>query len=235
LVQTCTFSSNTICLTKNNVADQLKQINSQALENINKVRPEDKLIVGDIGPSGEFRPPVGNVNSEQWKSSFKDQVEVLESGIDVWHVETISDIQEMEAAIKAIKEISKKPIMASMTYRKTKKGFFTIMGDSPSTCIEILENYDVDVIGTNCTIGSDEMVDLSSELTNLTEKPILVKPNAGSPRLEYSTGQTLYDQKPEDFVKDISKMIENGVKIVGGCCGTTSDHIKLIRELIDSI
>ncbi|OLS22614.1 MAG: Bifunctional homocysteine S-methyltransferase/5,10-methylenetetrahydrofolate reductase [Candidatus Heimdallarchaeota archaeon LC_3] len=235
LVQTCTFSSNTLCLTKNNIADQLEQINIKALENIKKVCPENKLIVGDIGPSGEFRPPVGKINPEQWKESFLDQVKVLESGIDVWHVETISDIQEMEAAIKAIKEISQKPIMASMTYRKTKKGFFTIMGDSPSSCVGILEDQKVDVIGTNCTIGSDEMVELSAELTSLTNKPVLVKPNAGSPRLEYSTGQTLYDQKPGDFVSDISKMIDNGVKIVGGCCGTTAKHVELLRSKIDTL
>jgi 5-methyltetrahydrofolate--homocysteine methyltransferase len=235
LVQTCTFSSNTICLSKNNASDHLKQVNTQALDNINKVRPEGKLIVGDIGPSGEFRPPVGSISPEQWKNSFKDQVEILESGIDVWHIETISDIQEMEAAINAIKEVSQKPIMASMTYRKTKKGFFTIMGDSPSTCVEILEKHNVDVIGTNCTIGSDEMIELSAELVSLSKKPILVKPNAGLPRLEYSTGQTHYDQKSTDFVQDIHKMIDHGVKIVGGCCGTSAEHIKLLRELLNSL
>jgi 5-methyltetrahydrofolate--homocysteine methyltransferase len=79
LVQTCTFSSNAICLTKNNVSDKLNQINFQALENIKIVRPKNKLIVGDIGPSGEFRPPVGKVSPEQWKRSFKDQVKILES------------------------------------------------------------------------------------------------------------------------------------------------------------
>lgn len=233
LVQTCTFSSNKLCLIKNNIGDQLELINSEAIENIQTVRPENKLIVGDIGPSGEFRKPVGNISPEEWKASFKEQIQVLEPGIDVWHVETISDIQEMEAAIKAIKDISQKPIMASMTYRKTKKGFFTIMGDSPSKCIENLEKEDVDVIGTNCTIGSEEMVELSTVLTSLTKKPVLVKPNAGLPRLEYSTGQTIYDQKPSDFVTDILKMVKNGVKIVGGCCGTTAEHIKLLRAKID--
>ena len=84
-------------------------------------------------------------------------------------------------------------------------------------------------------VGSDEMVELSAELTSLTKKPILVKPNAGSPRFEYSTGQTHYDQKPEDFASDILKMIDNGVKIVGGCCGTTAEHIALLRSKIVSL
>ncbi|MFW9929432.1 MAG: homocysteine S-methyltransferase family protein [Candidatus Thorarchaeota archaeon] len=234
-VQTATFSSNKLCLAKNKIEDQLESINAKALENIEKVQPKNKLIVGDIGPSGEFRSPVGIITSEQWESSFSSQVRVLEPRIDVWHIETMSDIQEMQSAIKSIKKISQKPIMASMTFRKTKKGFFTIMGDSPSTCIEILEKEKIDVIGTNCTIGSDEMVKLAEELIDLTSKPVLVKPNAGKPRLDFSSGQTNYDQKPEEFVHDIKKMIDLGVKIVGGCCGTTVFHMKLLRKLIDSL
>ena len=105
------------------------------------------------------------------------------------------------------------------------------MGDSLENCVRVLEEEDVAVIGTNCTLGSDQMVALAKDLVKLTDKPISVKPNAGQPRLE--GGKTFYDQPIEDFVTDISEMINFGVKIVGGCCGTTPAHIQEIRKLID--
>ncbi|MHA2364315.1 MAG: homocysteine S-methyltransferase family protein [Candidatus Hodarchaeales archaeon] len=232
MVQTCTFSSNLVNLERNNLSNKLEILNSEALKNIKAVRPNNKLIVGDIGPSGEFRPPVGQAKADQWKNGFQKQAEILESGIDLWHIETMSDIIEMQAAIQAIKEISKKPIITSMTYRKTRRGFFTIMGDSVESCVNTLENEGVAVIGANCTIISNEMIDLTKTLIKLTNRPVSVKPNAGQPRLE--GGRTVYDQAPEDFVKDIQQMIEAGAKVVGGCCGTSSIHIQLLRKLLDS-
>ncbi|MHA1976791.1 MAG: homocysteine S-methyltransferase family protein [Candidatus Hodarchaeales archaeon] len=234
IVQTCTFSSNLVSLERQNLGNSLQRVNSEAINNIKAIKPPNgKQIVGDIGPSGEFRPPVGKASGDQWKNGFLRQVEILEAGIDLWHVETMSDLQEMSAAIHAIKDVSQKPIIASMTYRKTKtRGFYTIMGDSLKTCVSHLEEENVDVIGTNCTLGSDQMIELAKELVLLTEKPVSVKPNAGQPRLE--GGNTVYNQSPDDFVSDIEQMINLGVKIVGGCCGTTPTHIQKLRTLIDN-
>ncbi len=234
MVQTCTFSSNVVSLNRHNISNLYQKINVEAINNIKAILPsEENLIVGDIGPSGEFRPPVGNASGDMWKAGFQKQAKILAPGIDLWHIETISDLQEMSAAIQGIKEVSEKPIIASMTYRKTKtRGFFTIMGDSVETCVTKLEEEKVDVIGTNCTLGSDQMIELIKELVNLTDIPISAKPNAGQPRL--SGGNTLYDQPVEDYVNDIGQMIDLGVKIVGGCCGTTPTHIRKIRTLIDS-
>ncbi|MCK5343525.1 MAG: homocysteine S-methyltransferase family protein [Candidatus Heimdallarchaeota archaeon] len=155
MVQTCTFSSNLVNLEGQHLSNRLQKINLEALRNIKDIQPSSgKLIVGDIGPSGEFRPPVGEASGDQWKNGFQQQAEVLEAGVDLWHIETMSDLQEMSAAIHAIKEVSQKPIIASMTYRKTKtRGFFTIMGDSLETCVNTLEKENVDVIGANCTLG----------------------------------------------------------------------------------
>jgi 5-methyltetrahydrofolate--homocysteine methyltransferase len=233
LVQSCTFSSNLLNLKSHELSEKLVEINSQALKNIQSVRMEGKLVVGDIGPSGQFRPPVGNVTEEDWREGFLKQVEVLEPGVDLWHIETISDLQEMVAAIESIQQISNKPIIASMTYRKTKKrGYFTIMGDSVESCVNTLEDLNVDVIGTNCTLGSHQMIDLAKTLVDMTSKPVSVKPNAGQPRLE--GGTTIYDQTVDDFVSDIEQMLDSGAKIVGGCCGTTPSHISRLRTLIDN-
>jgi len=233
MCQTNTFGSTPMNLKRYNLEEQIEEIVKNALENIRKACPKGHLVVADIGPTGEFRPPVGSATPEQWYSSFSTQTKLLEKGVDLWHIETISDIEEMITAIKAIRGVSQKPIIASMTYNKTKRGFFTIMGDSLEKCIQLLEDEKIDVIGANCTIGSKEMVELFKIAVNLTNKPFSVKPNAGQPRIEGI--RTFYEQPIEEFAKDIYEMIENGAKIVGGCCGTSPQTIKELRRIIDSI
>jgi len=234
MCQSNTFGSSFINLKNYKVEDSIKEINLGGLENIKKACPPNRLIVADIGPSGEFRPPVGKASPDQWISSFEKQATFLENGVDLWHIETMSDIKEMKAALEAVKNISKKPIISSMTYKKTKKGFYTIMGDSIEKCVQFQEDYKVDVIGANCTLGSDQMVDLMKDLKHLTNKPISIKPNAGQPRMN-NNNVAVYDQPIKDFVNDIGEMINLGAKIVGGCCGTSPDTIKEIRKLIDSL
>ncbi|MEE9379401.1 MAG: homocysteine S-methyltransferase family protein [Candidatus Lokiarchaeia archaeon] len=233
MCQTNTFGSTPLNLSHYNLEGRIEEIIEKALENITKVRPSERLIVGDIGPSGEFRPPVGNASSDQWYSSFLTQVKLLEVGVDLWHIETISDLEEILAAIKAVREVSKKPIIASITYKRTKRGFFTIMGDSLETCVRALNNEDVDVIGANCTLGSHDMVDLLKNAIDFADKPLSVKPNAGQPVIKGD--QTYYEQPIEDFANDIKEMIELGAKIVGGCCGTSPQTLSAIREIINSL
>lgn len=233
MCQSNTFGASFLNLQTYKVENQIKEINEQALENIKKACPPNRLIVADIGPSGKFRPPVGDAVPDQWVSSFTKQAKHL-LGVDLWHIETMSDIEEMSAAIEAIRSISKKPIISSMTYKKTKRGFYTIMGDSLEKCVRIQENAGVEVIGANCTLGSDEMVDLIKELKNLTDRPISAKPNAGQPRID-TNNRAYYDQPIKDFVSDISQIIQLGAKVVGGCCGTSPDTIREIRKVIDSL
>ena len=228
MCQTNTFGANYLNLQNHKSENKIVEINLKALENIKKIKPLTALIVGDIGPSGVFRPPIGKASLEEWQKSFKKQVEILEKGVDLWHIETISDIIEMQAAIRAVKEISSKPIISSMTYKRTKRGFFTIMGDSLEKCVGIQSIEGVDVIGSNCTLGSHEMVELTTEISKLTNKPISIKPNAGKPRLEAGV-KTVYDQTAQEFANDIIKIVDEGAKIVGGCCGTSPQTIKEIK------
>jgi 5-methyltetrahydrofolate--homocysteine methyltransferase len=233
MCQTNTFGSTPLNLRMHGLEERINEIIEKALNNIRKACPSGRIIVGDIGPTGKFRPPVGNASSEEWQSSFAIQTKLLEKGVDLFHIETISDIEEMVSAVRAVKDVSKKPIIASITYKKTKRGFFTIMGDTLEKCINTLENEKVDVIGTNCTLGSGEMLDLVKQAIDITDMPISVKPNAGQPRIEGI--KTYYDQPIAEFVRDIQEMINLGVKIVGGCCGTTPETIREIRKLIDLI
>ena len=231
MCQSNTFGSTPLNLRRYKLDNQIEGIIKKALENIKDVCPSGRLIVGDVGPTGEFRPPVGKASSEHWYDSFFTQAKLLEKSVDLWHIETISDIEEILIAIRAIRKVSKKPIIASLTYNRTKKGFFTIMGDSLEKCIKALDN--VDVIGANCTLGSKDMIELLKKAVELTDKPFSVKPNAGQPRIEGI--KTYYDQPIEEFAEDIRKMIELGAKIVGGCCGTSPKTIKAILNVIDSL
>lgn len=232
MCQTNTFGSTPLNLSHHNLENRIEEIIENAIKNIQEVRPSGCLIVGDIGPTGEFRPPVGNASSDQWYSSFSTQTKLLEKGVDLWHIETISDLEEMLAAVKAVREISKKPLIASITYKKTKRGFFTIMGNSLEKCIETLNNEEVDVIGANCTLGSNDMLELLKLAKNYTSKPISVKPNAGQPIIKGD--KTYYNQPVEEFTSDIHKMIKLGAKIIGGCCGTSPETILAIRKTLDS-
>jgi 5-methyltetrahydrofolate--homocysteine methyltransferase len=234
MVQTNTFGSSYLNLKNYKLEERIREINQKAAENIKAVRPEGALIVGDIGPSGHFKPPVGKTTPEEWNQSFLKQAEILELEVDLWHIETISDIDEMKAAIEAVKKVSSKPIISSMTYKQTKRGFFTIMGDSLEKCIKTQEACGVSVIGSNCTLGSFDMIALAEEMSKLTEFPTSIKPNAGKPRVD-AGGQTVYDQPIDEFVKHIHKIIDLGIKIVGGCCGTSPKTINEIKKLIQSL
>jgi 5-methyltetrahydrofolate--homocysteine methyltransferase len=233
MCQTNTFGSSYLNLKNHRLESRMAEIIAKAIENIKKVCPSNGLIVGDIGPSGEFKPPVGKATFEQWYESYRKQVSFLEEGVDLWHIETISDIEEMLAAVKAVKEISKKPIISSMTYKKTKRGFYTIMGNSLEKCVQALENEKIDVIGANCTISSNEMIELTKELKALTDIPISLKPNAGRPQLNQD-GKVYYNQTIEEYKEDMKKIIELGAKIVGGCCGTSPHNILALSEIIKS-
>jgi len=140
------------------------------------------------------------------------------------------DIKEAEAAVKAARKVSNRPVFASITYQKTKRGYFTIMGNSVTECIKTLENVGVSVIGANCTISSESMVDLVPIMIKETQLPLLVKPNAGKPQLVES--KTVYLKDKNDFAEDIVLMIQKGAKVVGGCCGTNPEFISEISNRV---
>jgi 5-methyltetrahydrofolate--homocysteine methyltransferase len=234
MVQTNTFGSTLTNLKKYSADLKITEICTNAIANIQKVCPPHALIVGDIGPSGEFRPPVGNASPDEWLDGFKAQVKIMKDGVDLWHLETISDILEMQTAIQAVRELSNKPIIASLTYKKTRRGYYTIMGDSLQKCVETLDGEKIEVIGSNCTLISGEMIDIVKETQKHTSKPISVKPNAGQPEVN-DQGITYYKQSVAEFVRDIGVMIQDGAKIVGGCCGTSPETIEAIRKLINSL
>jgi 5-methyltetrahydrofolate--homocysteine methyltransferase len=229
IVLTNTFGGSRLKLKAHNLGDKVKEINQKGVEILKTICPENGFIAGDIGPSGKFLPPLGKVAIDDFFENFLEQAEILEkAGVDLFFVETMVDIKEAEAAVKAIKKISSKPIFASITYQKTKRGYFTVMGNKVDDCVRILEEAGADVIGANCTIGSEEMVDLVPLMKSVTSKPILVKPNAGKPQLV--DGKTIYPTTSEEFANDIKQMVTHGAQVVGGCCGSNPGFITSINQ-----
>lgn len=234
IVQTATFRANGVALEKYGIENLLEEINTSSGKILRNVCPPDRCVIGDIGPSGEFLEPVGKASINELKRGFQKQAKALTPFVDAWHLETFSDIREMKAAVIAVQIESNKPIIASMTYKKTPKGYFTIMGNTVVDCVSELLDSGVAVIGANCTISSEDFLDLLKTMRVVAPKiPLSIKPNAGNPQLE--NGMSVYRQPPEDFAKDIKNILEHDGQIIGGCCGTGPTHIQLLRTVIDEL
>jgi 5-methyltetrahydrofolate--homocysteine methyltransferase len=234
IIFTNTFGASPAKLADFGLADKAAKINSEAVRLVRKVVGEKAFIAGSCGPSGKMLQPYGEFEPNELFSSFKIQAEALiNAGADIICIETMSDIQEALLALKATRSISASfPVMVTLTYDKTARGFFTFMGVDINTTITKLENEGVDVIGSNCGNGFENMVEIAKQFKKLTSIPLLIQANAGQPRL---TGDGLiYDETPDFFAENTRKLIDIGVSIIGGCCGTTPAHISAIRQVIDT-
>ncbi len=230
-VLTNTFGGSRMKLTAHKHGHSTEKYNQKAVELAREICPENCFIAGDIGPSGAFLPPVGTASVSNFEENFLEQAGYLaDADIDFFFIETMVDLKEAEVAVKAVKSVSKIPIFASITFQKTKRGYFTIMGDTVPNCVKTLEKAGANVIGANCTISSDEMIDLIPLISQETILPVLAKPNAGKPQLE--KGKTVYLTEPKPFAQDIEQIIKNGASVVGGCCGSNPEFIKEIAKQV---
>ncbi|MCK5303869.1 MAG: homocysteine S-methyltransferase family protein, partial [Candidatus Heimdallarchaeota archaeon] len=184
IVLTNTFGGSRLKLEAHGHGDKVKEYNTRAVEIAKEICPANGYIAGDIGPSGKFLPPVGSITEQELIDNFTEQTTILsEAEVDVFFIETMVDLKEAEIAVKAAKRVSNNPVFAAITYKKTKRGFFTIMGNSIEQCSEVLKEAGADAIGANCTISSEEMIDLIPLIAHSTSLPIIAKPNAGQPQL----------------------------------------------------
>jgi methionine synthase I (cobalamin-dependent) len=238
VIQTNTFGATPIKLAAScrDGAPDAAALNMRAAEIARQAIDEfilgGRFLAGDIGPIGEFFPPMGTLSAEAARKAFRKQAAALEKGgVDIFLIETMYDVREAVEAIRAVREVSGKPVVCEMTMERKKKGYFTIVGNSPAKAAEILLAEGADVIGANCSITSGEMIDLVSDFLAATDVPLLFQPNAGLPEL--TSGKAVYRQDPEDYAEDMMKMVELGARAVGGCCGTTPDFIKAVRKRLD--
>lgn len=250
IIKTNTFGAN-----PNKFIDSkfnLEQIISSALQNAKYARSliEDKsseysksefansphLIALDIGPCGKLLEPLGDLSFENAVKLFSQTIEIgLKNGADLILIETMNDCYEAKSAIIAAKEVIEKlgnnydvPIFVTTVYDETAR---SLTGSNIETMCTILEGLGVDALGMNCSLGPIQMKNFINDFTKNTKLPIIVNPNAGLPRSE--NGKTVYDISPQDFANIVSNFVANGVSIVGGCCGTTPEHIKLLVKKIN--
>jgi len=229
VIETNTFGANRLRLASFGYDAQVEEINARAVEITKEVCPEDKFVAGNIGPCGGFLKPVGKFSIEELEESFLEQVKALAfAQVDFFSIETMYDLREALAVVRAVKRVSDLPIFVSMTFDKKPKGYFTMMGNTLSEFAREAKKAGADVIGANCTLGSDGMIGLVEELRKNTDLPIIAQPNAGKPELIQK--RLTYPQNPKSFAEDTIKIVKMGANFVGGCCGTTPEFISEIRK-----
>jgi len=232
VVLTNSFGGNQIKLDSHGFGEKCYELNLAAAKLAVEVRPEGKFVAGSMGPTGKFLQPNGEFTEEEFETAYGIQAKALtEGGVDFLLIETQYDLKEALCALRGAKKNSELPVFVTMTFNFNPKGYFTIMGNSVSQCIEDLEKNDVPVLGTNCTLDSSGMVNLIKDMREATPLPLIAQANAGQPAIS-SNGKVLYSQEIEDYVSHIPQMIQNGANFIGGCCGTNPDYIRRMAEVI---
>lgn len=185
---------------------------------------EARFVAFSVGPTGKMLPPVGQASVEEIEREFAGQLESLESPVDLVIAETFFDVREALVVLEVAKRSVDAPVGVSMTFNKTPRGFFTVMGDAVAKSIGRLASAGADFVAANCSIASGDMVELAQVLRSATDLPVLCQPNAGAPTVR--DGTPLYEQPPEEFAADAGRMFGIGVEAVGGCCGTNPEFIR---------
>ena len=231
-VLTNTFGGSPFMLKKYGYEKNVEEFNRKAAEIAKSVCPENKFVFGSIGPTGEFLEPLGNVSEKEMENGFERQLNgLIEGGVDGIIFETQMAIEELVLGIRTAKRLSKLPVIGGMVFDKGPRGFFTMMGISPLKAADEIYNAGGDVVATNCGNGSTIIVELAKELVENSKLPVMVQSNAGIPKIKNK--KVIYDETPQFMKKNYQALIDTGVSIIGGCCGTNFDHIKEFRSLIN--
>ena len=224
-VHTNTFGGNAVKLADRGLAEKTEKINAEAARLAREACPAGKFVAGDIGPTGKLLKPLGDLAIEEAEEAFFRQAQALvKGGVDLVSIETMFSLQEALAALRAAKKLGDVTVIASLTFNRTKKGFFTMMGEGVKQAVSAFEEAGADVIASNCSLGSKDMIDLTKELRAATRRPVLVQPNAGKP--ETQKGVTFYRQTPAEFAQDCREIRSSGADMIGGCCGTNPEFIR---------
>ena len=205
---------------------KLVGLSKQAVE---ESRTDRKIyVLGDISMTGLQIQPLGTMPFEELVDIYKEQVTLsVEAGVDGFVIETMMSLQEARAAVLAVKESCDLPVFVTMTFQEDGR---TLYGTSSETAMVVLQEMGVDAVGINCSTGPDKMVDAVKSMKRYAKVPVIVKPNAGLPALV--DGETVYDMGPDEFARAMKKLAEAGATVLGGCCGTTPEHICCLKEAL---
>lgn len=230
VITTNTFGANELKL--KNTKYSVEEIISSGVENAKKaIGDYDRYIALNVGPIGELLEPIGTLRFEEAYEIFKRQIIAgVESGVDLILIQTMTDLYEVKAAVLAAKENSDLPIITTMSFEKDGR---TFTGCSPTSMVMVLQGLGVDALGVNCSLGPKEMEGIVDEILPISKIPIMVKANAGLP--EIVDGRTSYNVGPVEFAEYAKRFVEKGVRIIGGCCGTSDEHIEEIVKTLGDV
>jgi 5-methyltetrahydrofolate--homocysteine methyltransferase len=243
-VLTNTFGGNGFALARHGLENRVKDINTTGAQLARNAAGPSKYVLGDIGPSGDFLEPIGHLKPDQLTSVFADQAKALLAGsVDGFIIETMTAVEEIVLAVKAAKSVAPNlPVLASMSFDKRGPDFKTMMGVDVKTAVSALVSAGADAVGFNCgTTSLDEYVELAKQFVSAVDAfektratshgsrvTIFAEPNAGQPDLV--DGKAVYKISPDEFADAAQKIYAAGITIIGGCCGTTPDHIKALAK-----
>jgi 5-methyltetrahydrofolate--homocysteine methyltransferase len=232
IVLTNSFGGTRFQLQRHGLDDRVYEINRLAAELSKKGAGNGAVVAGDIGPSGKMIL-LGDVTEEQLTEGFAAQAEgLLAGGADWIVIETMSDLAEMLCAIRAVRQLSSVPVVASMTYEPGEHGFRTIMGNAPQDCVSACVDAGATIVGANCGNGIERYVPLAQELVGISAAPVWIKANAGMPTMEGD--RVVYSMGPQEYAGFVPQLVSAGVRVVGGCCGTGPDYIREIRRVVQA-
>jgi 5-methyltetrahydrofolate--homocysteine methyltransferase len=234
VVHACTFGGSALKLEASGLLGRISEVNAGAVELARDACAGRAYVSVAVGPCGHLLEPYGDVDEGRVFESFVRQLEpALGAGADLVTVETMMDAREAVLAIRAAKSVSSRiPVLATMTFNPTPRGFRTIMGTTVEEAAQVLAGAGADVVGSNCGHGIQVLVDVARAFRSVTELPLIIQANAGVP--EMTDGKVRYPETPDDFAGAVPELLEAGVSIMGGCCGTTPAHVQAVREALDA-
>jgi len=227
---TNTFTANRIYCESHGFVVDFLAANTAAVKLARQAAGPNQYVIGDIGPTGRLLEPYGDFTEEQFYANFAEQAATLAAaGADALIIETMTDLREAVTALRACKEATSLPVFVTLAYATTEKGGRTIMGATIAEAATALAAHGATAIGANCgELTPLQMAEIAALYRRHTTLPIIIQPNAGIPKLV--SGKTVYEMNPVDFAAGAQKCLELGGSIIGGCCGTTLEHLKALVE-----
>ena len=234
IITTNSFGASPLRLQQFSLDKETESINRSAVEAVRSAVGNKAYIAGSVGSSGKMLKPLGNADPKEISASFRRQIlALLNAGIDLVCIETMFDLSEAALAIDAARSLdSGIPVMATVTFNNTPQGFFLLTGASVKDAAAALEKAGAHIIGSNCGEGAVQMVGIAREFRQHSRLPIAIQSNAGLP--SKSDAGLVYSETPDFVAGKAIEMLDLGVQIIGGCCGTTPDHIRAIRKAVDA-